>query len=160
MDLRQFKGKILLVVNIVTQAPQSMDQLEKLERLYQDYSGDVAVLAFPSQEITPFFEVRSNEEVSMEVKAMRLSFPVFPLCTLSGDQMPPLLSWLTQSLSTRKDSRAPTVWFKTKRGQQINNNFEKVFFPSSLFLLHIFYTHIFLISKVSCRQTWQSCEKI
>ena len=123
--LEEYKGKIIIIVNITTQSPESRSKIEKLQNLFEEYENYMTILAFPSKDITPFFELETNEEISKELKMLGVTFPVFPLTNLSGKNIHPLIDWLCHVMYIEKtEPRTSLIFFKDKKPQPIDNNFE------------------------------------
>ncbi|MTI33079.1 glutathione peroxidase [Xanthovirga aplysinae] len=96
VDLSQFKGKKVLIVNVASKCgftPQYAD----LEALYQQHSNKVAVLAFPSNDFGSQ-EPGSNKEIQQFCQRnYKISFPLFEKISVVGDSMHPLFRWLTNT---------------------------------------------------------------
>lgn len=95
--LADFKGKVLLIVNTAS-ACGFTPQYAGLETLYEKYSADFAVLAFPcnqfgaqeqgdSEEIKNFCDLRFN-----------IRFPLFEKIEVNGDGAHPLYKYLKEAL--------------------------------------------------------------
>lgn len=93
VNLSDFKGKTLLVVNTATKCSLT-PQYDELEELYQKYKDkDFVILDFPSNE---FLELREqNEEIIKFLKEhYQISFPVFAQIDINGNHAHPLYVYL------------------------------------------------------------------
>jgi glutathione peroxidase len=112
MEMRQYKGKVVLVVNTATKcglAPQ-FDGLEKLHQQYKDKG--LVLLGFPCDQFLNQ-EPESNETV---VEACRINhgvtFQLFEKINVNGPETHPIYSYLKSELGG---------WF----GNKIKWNFTK-----------------------------------
>lgn len=97
MDVKEHKGKVVLVVNIATRCGYT-GQLDGLEKLYQKFKNKgLVVLGVPSNDFgsqTP----EGNEEVKKFCKLnYGVSFPLAAKTVVSGPQKDPLFQRLTKS---------------------------------------------------------------
>lgn len=110
LDLAEYKGKVVLVVNIATRCGYT-GQLDGLEKIYKKFKDKgFVVLGVPSNDFgsqTP----EGNDEVKKFCKAnYNVSFPLTAKVVVKGPQKDPLFKWLT----------------KTEKGEtEIAWNFEK-----------------------------------
>ena len=96
MDLSDYQGKALLIVNTASQCGFT-PQYEGLEKLQQKFSSDeFSVLAFPCNQFGGQ-EPGSNEEI-VEFCSINYSntFPVFSKVEVNGNGAHPLFEFLTK----------------------------------------------------------------
>jgi glutathione peroxidase len=103
--LAQYRGKVLLVVNVASKCgltPQ-YDALEKLHTRFKD-SG-FSVLGFPANDFAGQ-EPGSNEEIATFCKAtFAVDFPLFSKIAVTGPSIDPLYKAL---IAARPESDSPT----------------------------------------------------
>ena len=94
-SLAEFKGKVLLVVNVASKCGLT-PQYEGLENLYERYKGQGLVIAgFPANNFKSQ-EPGSNEEIqSFCTTNYGVKFPMFSKISVAGDDKHPLYSLLT-----------------------------------------------------------------
>jgi glutathione peroxidase len=93
-SLAEFKGKVLLVVNVASKCGLT-PQYEGLEKLYEQYKGQGLVIAgFPANDFKAQ-EPGSNEEIqSFCTLNYGVQFPLFDKITVVGDRKHPLYAAL------------------------------------------------------------------
>ncbi len=93
IDLNDFKGKTLLIVNTATKCSLT-PQYSELEALYQKYQDKgLVILDFPSDEFKQTPE--SNDEIAQFLaEYYQISFPVFAKISINGDDTHPLYAYL------------------------------------------------------------------
>lgn len=96
VDLSQYKGKKVLVVNTASKCGLT-PQYEGLEKLYKEYGGDnFVIIGFPANNFANQ-EPGSNEEIAEFCeKNYGVSFPMMAKVSVKGDDIHPLYQWLTQ----------------------------------------------------------------
>src|SRR5579872_4675270 len=94
-SLNEFKGKVLLVVNVASKCGLT-PQYEGLENLYEQYKGQGLVVAgFPANNFKSQ-EPGSNEEIqSFCTSNYGVKFPMFSKLSVVGDDKHPLYKLLT-----------------------------------------------------------------
>lgn len=94
IDLAQFKGKPLLVVNTASKCGFT-PQYEGLEKLYEDYKDKgLVILGFPCNQFGAQ-EPGSAEEIgAFCMKNYGVSFPMFEKIDVNGSNAHPLYAWL------------------------------------------------------------------
>lgn len=94
LDLKQFQGKLCLVVNVASQCGFT-PQYEGLQRLFEKYrQKNFIVLAFPCNQFggqEPGTSKQIQEFCSVNFK---VSFPILGKIEVNGDQADPLYTWL------------------------------------------------------------------
>jgi glutathione peroxidase len=96
-SLAEFKGKVLLVVNVASKCGLTK-QYEGLEKLYKQYRDKGLVVAgFPANDFAAQ-EPGTNEEIQAFCTAnFGVEFPMFDKITVVGDHKHPLYASLIQS---------------------------------------------------------------
>ena len=120
-SLAEFKGKVLLVVNVASKCGLT-PQYEGLETLYERYRADGLVVAgFPANNFKSQ-EPGSNEEIqSFCTTNYGVKFPMFSKISVAGDDKHPLYKVLTTAQP--KAISAADVPFREKlKGHGIETN--------------------------------------
>jgi glutathione peroxidase len=94
LPLKQFEGKLCLVVNVASQCGFT-PQYEGLQRLYEKYrQKNFMVLAFPCNQFGAQ-EPGTNQQIQeFCYMNFRVSFPVLGKIDVNGDQADPVYVWL------------------------------------------------------------------
>jgi len=105
MALRQFQGKVLLIVNTASRCGYTA-QLKDLQQLYRQYqSQGFEVLAFPSNDFGGQ-ELETNEEISLfATTQFGVDFPLFAKTRVRGSDQHPLYTYLTTQGPSNKEVR-------------------------------------------------------
>ena len=113
VNLAQFQGKVLLVVNTASQCGYT-PQYEGLEALYQNYkTRGFEVLAFPANEFGRQ-EPGTNAEIKTFCKTRYdVTFPLFSKIVVKGEGIHPLYQFLT-SPETDPKFAGEITWNFTK----------------------------------------------
>jgi len=127
IPLSNYRGKVLLIVNVASAWGFTNSNYESLQKLYKKYQKKgLEILAFPCNQFGQQ-ENGSNEEISNFVKnKFQVTFKIFDKIEVNGENANPLFEFLKKNVKTN------FYLFKTER---IFWNFTKVFF---LLLLIIF----------------------
>src|ERR1700753_2738869 len=95
IDLAQFKGKKILIVNTASQCGNT-PQYADLQKMYEKYKGKLVIVGFPANNFGAQ-EPGSNEEIATFCsKNYSVSFPMAAKISVKGDDMAPIYQWLTQ----------------------------------------------------------------
>ncbi len=96
IELSQFKGKKILVVNTASECGLTQ-QYQVLEELYKTYKAQgFVIIGFPANNFGAQ-EPGTNEEIATFCKAnFGVSFPMMAKISVAGDDMHELYQWLTQ----------------------------------------------------------------
>jgi glutathione peroxidase len=96
-SLADFKGKVLLVVNVASKCGLT-PQYEGLEKLYEQYRGQgLVVTGFPANDFKSQ-EPGTNEEIQSFCTAnFGVKFPMFSKITVAGPEKHPLYSALIKA---------------------------------------------------------------
>jgi glutathione peroxidase len=100
VQLNQFKGKVLLIVNTASKCGLT-PQYEGLEGLYEKYKAQgLEVLGFPANEFLAQ-EPGSNEEINSFCQMkFGIKFPMFSKIVVKGEGQHPLYKHLTEAQPT------------------------------------------------------------
>jgi|SaaInl7_100m_RNA_FD_contig_21_172569_length_937_multi_5_in_0_out_0_1 glutathione peroxidase len=103
VDLRDFEGSVLLVVNTASKCGNT-PQYTALEAMYQEHKEDgFAVLAFPANEFggqEPGTDAEIKEFCTLTDYAV--TFPIFSKIVVKGEGQHPLYDYLTHKLPNEK----------------------------------------------------------
>ena len=93
INLSQYKGKVLLIVNVASKCGFT-PQYKGLEELFEEYKGEVVVLGFPcnqfgKQEPGNADEIKNFCSLTYDVK-----FPLFEKIDVNGSNAHPLYQFL------------------------------------------------------------------
>jgi len=95
LNLKQYEGKVSLVVNVASKCGYTKGGYEAMNKLYKDYKDKgLAVLAFPCNQ---FFgqEPGSDDEISENVcKIHKTEFPLLPKGDINGKDTQPVYKYL------------------------------------------------------------------
>ncbi|WP_413294555.1 glutathione peroxidase [Bdellovibrio sp. HCB185ZH] len=96
-NLSEYKGKVLLVVNVASQCGLT-PQYEAMETVFEKYkSQDFAVLGFPANEFEGQ-EPGTNAEIQEFCRAnFGVKFPMFEKIVVKGEGQHPLYKYLTET---------------------------------------------------------------
>lgn len=98
VSLGDYAGKVMVIVNTASGCGLA-PQMEKLERLYQDYHDQgLEILAFPSDT----FDQEPLEDSDLEKEYQTrfgISFPVFAKIKVNGEDASPLYTYLKAELA-------------------------------------------------------------
>ena len=124
INLGDFKGKTLLIVNTASQCGFT-PQYEGLEKLQNNYSSEVfSVLAFPCNQFGGQ-EPGTNEQIT-EFCSLNYgnTFPIFSKIDVNGENAHPLFNFLTSEkkglLGTQKIKWNFTKFLINKDGEPVN----------------------------------------
>ena len=115
IDLKKYKGKVVLVVNTASQCgltPQYAG-LEALHQKYQQRSLGLEVLGFPCNQFGGQEPGDASQIGAFCQKNYGVSFQMFGKIEVNGDGAHPLYKWLTQS-SPELPGSEPIKWNFTK----------------------------------------------
>ena len=120
-SLAEFKGKVLLVVNVASKCGLT-PQYEGLEKVYEQYKGQGLVIAgFPPNDFKAQ-EPGTNEEIQSFCSLnYGVQFPLFDKITVVGDQKHPLYATLIAA-QPRAVSVTEVSWRDKLKGYGIEPN--------------------------------------
>jgi glutathione peroxidase len=100
-SLRDYKGKVLLIVNIASECGFA-PQLKELQELRESFSGsDFEVLGFPSNDFGRQEPLDGQDIVTFCEVNHGVAFPVFQKIMIRGDQAHPLYKFLSGTSTPR-----------------------------------------------------------
>lgn len=101
VDLSQYTGKVLLIVNVASKCGLT-PQYEGLEKLYTDKKAEgLEILGFPANNFLAQ-EPGSNEDIQEFCSlTYNVDFPLFAKISVAGEDKHPLYATLTQALPER-----------------------------------------------------------
>ena len=100
-SLSEYKGKVLLIVNIASECGFA-PQLKELQELRDSLSGtDFEVLGFPSNDFGRQEPLEGQEIASFCEVNHGVQFPVFDKIMIRGEQAHPLYKFLTKTSTPR-----------------------------------------------------------
>lgn len=93
--LEQYKGKVMLIVNVASKCGLT-PQYKDLQALYDQKSGEgLVILGFPANNFAGQEPGTDDEIQSFCQKNYGVSFPMFSKISVKGDDMHPLYQFLT-----------------------------------------------------------------
>ncbi len=113
VDLNQYKGKVLLIVNTASKCGYT-PQYEGLEKVYNQYKDKgFDILAFPANDFG-HQEPGSNEQIrEFCTSKYSVTFDLFEKIVVKGEGQAPLYQYLTGK-ETNPDFAGPIKWNFTK----------------------------------------------
>lgn len=99
--LSEYKGKVLLVVNIASECGFA-PQLQELQLLREEFSkNDFEILGFPSNDFGRQEPLEGQEIAAFCERNHGVQFPVFQKIMIRGDQAHPLYKFLSKTSTPR-----------------------------------------------------------
>jgi glutathione peroxidase len=112
IDLAQFKGKKVMIVNTASKCGNT-PQYEGLETLYEKYKDKLVIIGFPANNFGQQ-EPGSNEEISEFCKKnYGVTFPMAEKVSVKGDDIHPLFKYLVDE-AEKLGFHDPIKWNFTK----------------------------------------------
>ena len=112
MDMAQFKGKKLLIVNTASKCGYTK-QYADLQELHEKFGSKITVVGFPANNFGGQ-EPGSNEEIaSFCKKNFGVSFPMAEKVSVKGRDIHPLFKYLTEEAG-KMGVKEPIKWNFTK----------------------------------------------
>ncbi len=128
IDLSQYKGKKILIVNTASECGYT-PQYKGLEELYKKYQDKLVIIGFPANNFGGQ-EPGSNEEIKQFcTKNYGVTFPMAAKVSVKGDDIDPFFKWLISE--PNPDFTGDIKW-----------NFEKFLFDENGKLIHRFRSKI------------------
>jgi glutathione peroxidase len=122
ISLSQYKGKLLLIVNVASQCGFT-PQYKGLEDLFKKYKGEVVVLGFPCNQFGKQEPGNADEIKNFCSLKYDVTFPLFSKINVNGDDASPLYKYLKQErpglLGTEAIKWNFTKFLVSKDGQVI-----------------------------------------
>lgn len=127
-DLKQFKGKKLMIVNTASKCGLT-PQFQELEKLYEQYKdSNFIIIGFPTNDFLSQDPGTNQEIKEFCVKNYGVSFPMMSKIIVKGTDMHPLYRYLTtKELNKLEDNKVK--WNFQKYLIDENGNFVKVIDP-------------------------------
>lgn len=118
-DLAQYKGKVVLFVNVASKCGYT-PQYEGLEALYEHYSKDgLVIVGVPANDFGRQ-EPGSNEEIAEFCKSkFSVTFPMLAKVSVKGPEITPLYQYLTTHAPQKGDVKWNFEKFLTSRDGRI-----------------------------------------
>ena len=105
LDLSQFKGKKILIVNTASKCGFT-SQYKELEELYITYKDRLVIIGFPANNFLSQEPGTNKEIADFCEKNYGVSFPMSEKISVKGKNMEPIYQWLTQKKQNGiKDSK-------------------------------------------------------
>jgi glutathione peroxidase len=112
IDLAQFKGKKIMIVNTASKCGLT-PQYEGLEALYKKYDGKLVIIGFPANNFGNQEPGGKEEIAEFCKKNYGVSFPMADKVSVKGDDISPLFKWLVDE-AAKKGITDPISWNFTK----------------------------------------------
>lgn len=104
LDLSQYKGKKLMIVNVASKCGLT-PQYEELQKLHEEYGEKVTIIGVPCNQFLNQEPGSSEEIAEFCSKNYGVSFQLTEKVDVKGKDQHPLYQWLTQkSINGSKDS--------------------------------------------------------
>lgn len=127
LDLSEFKGKKLMIVNVASKCGLT-PQYEELQKLHETYGDKLAIIGVPCNQFLNQEPGTSEEIAAFCSKNYGVSFQLTEKIDVKGKDQHPLYQWLTQkSINGAKDSEVS--WNFQKYLIDEKGNLEAVFSP-------------------------------
>lgn len=102
INLSDFKGKKLLVVNVASECGYT-PQYKELQALSDQYKDKLVVIGFPCNQFGGQEPGTESEIVAFCQKNYGVTFPITEKGDVKGDNQHPLYQWLTKKENNGKD---------------------------------------------------------
>lgn len=124
VPLSNYKGKVLLVVNVASRCGNT-PQYKGLEKVYEQYKDrGLVILGFPANDFAGQ-EPGSNAEIKEFCSATyAVKFPMFSKISVKGDQAHPLYQWLISQSDDKSDVDWNFAKFLVGRDGQLLTRFK------------------------------------
>lgn len=94
IDLAQFKGRKILIVNTASKCGLT-PQYEGLEKLYQRFSDKLVIIGFPSNDFLYQEPAENHEIATFCQRNYGVTFPMAAKIDVKGKKQAPIYQWLT-----------------------------------------------------------------
>lgn len=109
VELSQFKGKVVLVVNVASRCGNTK-QYTNLENLYKKYGQQgLTILGFPANEFGKQEPGTDGEIAEFCKSKYQIDFPMFSKIVVKGDGIAPIYNYLTSDKTNPKFA-GPITW--------------------------------------------------
>lgn len=112
MDLAQYKGKKILIVNTASACGYT-PQYADLEALYEKYKDKLVVVGFPANNFGEQEKGTNTEIATFCKKNYGVTFPMSEKVSVKGDDIHPLFKYLTDE-AAKMGVNDPIKWNFTK----------------------------------------------
>ena len=113
IDLAQYKGKKMLIVNTASKCGYT-PQYEELQKLYDQYKGKLVIIGFPANNFGGQ-EPGSNAEIGEFCKKnYGVTFPMAEKVSVTGEDIHPLFQYLTEEAKKLGTQEPVIKWNFTK----------------------------------------------
>lgn len=112
IDLAQYKGKKILIVNTASKCGFT-PQYKDLETLYETYKGKLVILGFPANNFKQQEPGTNTEIQEFCSKNYGVTFPMAEKVSVKGEDIHPLFKYLTAEAS-KMGVEDPIKWNFTK----------------------------------------------
>lgn len=131
VDLSQYKGKVVLVVNVASKCGLT-PQYAGLEKLYKEYKDKgFVILGFPANEFNGQ-EPGSNESIKEFCSVnYGVTFPMFSKVVVKGEGISPLYKWLVDNSPKKEAIEWNFAKFLIGKDGQVANRFSPKVTPES-----------------------------
>lgn len=129
IDLAQFKGKKIMIVNTASKCGMT-PQYEGLQKLYDTYKDKLVIIGFPANNFKGQ-EPGSKEEIAEFCKKnYGVTFPMADKVSVKGDDIAPIYKYLLDE-AAKKGFNDPITWNFTKFLVDEKGNLVTVFAPKT-----------------------------
>ncbi|XP_061337251.1 probable phospholipid hydroperoxide glutathione peroxidase [Gastrolobium bilobum] len=98
VNLGNYKGKVLLIVNVASQCGLTNSNYTELNQLYENYKGKgLEILAFPCNQFGAQEPGTNEEIVEFACTRFKAEFPIFDKVDVNGDSAAPVYKFLKSS---------------------------------------------------------------
>nr|ACH63236.1 glutathione peroxidase [Rheum australe] len=98
VDLSQYKGKVLLIVNVASQCGLTNSNYTELSELYTKYKDQgLEILAFPCNQFGAQEPGSNDQIVEFACTRFKAEFPIFDKVDVNGDKAAPIYKFLKSS---------------------------------------------------------------
>ncbi len=126
IDLSQYKGKKILIVNVASYCGYTY-QYEGLEKLYNNYKDKIVVIGFPANNFKNQ-EPETNEEIKDFCRKDKgVTFPLAKKVSVDGEDIHPLFKYLIEEAKKIQAEEPVIKWNFTKFLVDENGKLLKVF---------------------------------
>jgi glutathione peroxidase len=94
IDFHQYKGKMILVVNVASKCGYT-PQYAELEKLYETYKDKLVIIGFPANNFGGQEPGTNSEIKSFCTGKYNVTFPMASKVSVKGDDIAPIYDWLT-----------------------------------------------------------------
>lgn len=108
IDLAQFKGKKIMIVNTASKCGNT-PQYADLEKLYEKYKGKLVIIGFPANNFGGQEPGGKEEIAEFCKKNYGVSFPMADKVSVKGDDIAPIYKYLEEE-AAKKGLADPVKW--------------------------------------------------